>query len=212
MIVNLPGGRRIAVDSKAPLEAFLEAVAAATEEERNSLPGPAQPAGSGAHGPAGEARVIRSSFDPAPDIVVLFLPGESFFSAALEQDGTLIEDAMEKRVMLATPTTLIALLLAVAYGWRQEQASQNAEEISDLGKELYDRMKKFVDYFENVGTGLRRAVDAFNQAVGSLETRVMPSARKFKELGAATGDEIGELETADEMPRALAIPERSELE
>jgi DNA recombination protein RmuC len=141
--------------------------------------------------------------------VVLFLPGESFFSAALEQDRTLIEDGLRKRVVLATPTTLIALLWAVAYGWRQERITENARVISELGKELYDRMRPFLAHFQGIGSALAREVDSYNKAVGSLEGRVLPSARKLKELGAATGDDLPVIEPVDELPRALTAAEGS---
>jgi DNA recombination protein RmuC len=206
MMVNLPGDRRIVVDVKAPLQAFLDASNAATEEERV------------AH-LARHAQLVRShmeqlgsknyweQFEHAPEIVVLFLPGESFFAAALEQDKTLIEDGMERRVILATPTTLIALLRAIAFGWRQESIAQNAKEISELGKQLYDRIATFVTHLEAVGNGLERSVDAYNRAIGSLELRVLPSARKFKELGAATGEDIPLIETVDDAPRSLEVPD-----
>jgi len=206
MIVNLPGGRRIAVDAKVPLLAYLDAASATNEDDRRK--------NLARHGQLVRAHLnqlaVRSyweQFDPAPEMVVLFLPGESFFAAALEQDRTLIEDGMEKRVILATPTTLIALLRAVAYGWRQEQLERNAQAISDLGKQVYDRVRTFVEHFEGVGSALRRAIESYNKAVGSLESRVLPSARRFKELGAATGEEIIEAEPVDETPRALAAPE-----
>jgi DNA recombination protein RmuC len=196
MMVNLPSARRIAVDAKAPLQAFFDACSAVTEAERRALL-------------SRHAQIVRDhmnqlsarnyweQFDDAPEFVVLFLPGESFFAAALEQDRTLIEDGMDKRVILATPTTLIALLRAVAFGWRQVSAEQNAKEISDLGKELYDRIKTFVEHLDSMGTALGRSVDAYNRAVGSLELRVLPSARRFMTLEAATGQSIPETKTVD---------------
>jgi DNA recombination protein RmuC len=207
MIVNLPGGRRIAVDAKVPLQAFVDAAGSASEEDRTkSLAKHGQLVR--AHMNQLAARSYWEQFDHAPEMVVLFLPGESFFAAALEQDRTLIEDGMEKRVILATPTTLIALLRAVAYGWRQEQMEKNAQAVSELGKQLYDRVRTFLVHFEAVGNALQRSIENYNKAVGSLESRVLPSARRFKELGAATGDEIIDLEPVDETPRALAAPDR----
>jgi len=206
MIVHLPNGREIAVDAKAPLQAFLDAAAATTEDERREkLSRHAQLVRDRMKELS--AKAYWDQFDPAPEIVVLFLPGESFFSAALEQDRTLLEDGMQKHVVIATPTTLIALLRAVAFGWRQEQIAQNAREISALGKDLYDRVRTFLGHFEGVGSSLKRATESYNRAVGSLESRVLPSVRKFKELGAATGDAIPELEPVDETTRELSAPE-----
>jgi DNA recombination protein RmuC len=206
MIVHLPNGREIAVDAKAPLQAFLDAAAATTEDERREkLSRHAQLVRDRMKELS--AKAYWDQFDPAPEIVVLFLPGESFFSAALEQDRTLLEDGMQKHVVIATPTTLIALLRAVAFGWRQEQIAQNARQISTLGKDLYDRVRTFLGHFEGVGASLKRATENYNRAVGSLESRVLPSVRRFKELGAATGDAIAEIEPVDETTRELNAPE-----
>lgn len=146
-------------------------------------------------------------FTKAPEFVVMFVPGESFLAAALEHDQRLMEDGMEKRVVLATPTTLIALLKAVAYGWRQEQIAQNAQDISDLGRQVYERMRVLAEHLVKVGKGLESATTAYNEAVGSLESRVLPAARRFKELGAAPGAEIPVIEAIDTQPRQLAVPE-----
>jgi DNA recombination protein RmuC len=206
MIVNLPGGRRIAVDAKVPLQAFLDALAGTTEEERKAqFARHAQLVR--VHMNQLGARSYWEQFPQAPEIVVLFLPGESFFSAALEQDRTLIEDGMEKRVVLATPTTLITLLRAIGYGWRQEELAKNTQEISDLGRQLHDRIRAFVAHFEGIGSSLGKAVETYNKARASLETRVLPGARKFKELRAASSDDIMELEAIDEVPSALPIPD-----
>jgi DNA recombination protein RmuC len=207
MIVNLPGERRIAVDAKVPLQAFWDAAEAGSEDQRaDQMVRHAKLVRE--HMNQLAARSYWEQLDPNTELVVLFLPGESFFAAALEQDRTLIEDGMEKKVILATPTTLIALLRAVAYGWRQEQVARNAQAISELGKQLYDRVRTFVTHFEGVGSALERSIESYNKAVGSLESRVLPSARRFKELGAAPGEEIQELEPVDETPRALAARER----
>jgi DNA recombination protein RmuC len=210
MIVNMPGGRRIAVDAKAPLQAFLDAASATTEEERAQ-----QLERHGAlvrdHMNKLAKREYWDQFgQDQPEIVVMFLPGESFFSAALEQERTLMEEGIEKRVILATPTTLIALLRAVEYGWRQEQIAHNAQVISDLGKEMYDRLRTFVGHFAGIGSSLKKALENYRKAASSLESRVLISARKFKEMGAATGEEIPLVEPVDAEVRLLEVGEQEE--
>jgi DNA recombination protein RmuC len=144
---------------------------------------------------------------PTPEFVLLFLPGENFYSAALEHDPKLIEDGVNQGVIIATPTTLIALLKAVSYGWRQEQMAANAQEVSKLGKDLYDRLRKFTEYFSDIGKNLDRALESYNKGVGSLEARVLVTARKFKERGAIAGEEIEVIEPIDKSSRALTLDE-----
>ncbi|MHC4442117.1 MAG: DNA recombination protein RmuC [Planctomycetota bacterium] len=202
MVVHLPGQRTVVVDAKAVLDAYLDAVAATDETQRQEC--------LKRHADQIRSRIkelsAKSYWDKlatAPEFVVLFLPGESFFSAAVEIDRTLIEDAIASRVVLASPTTLIALLRAIAYGWRQEQIAQNAEQISQLGRELFDRMRTLTEHLSRIGAGLDRAVDSYNKAAASLESRILPSARKFKELGAATGQDINELSSIEQTSRRL---------
>ena len=208
MIVNLPGNRRIAVDAKVPLQAFLDAVNPEKSEAERAQALATHGELVRGHMNQLAERKYWEQVGPELELVVLFLPGESFFSAALEQDRQLIDDGMQKKVVLATPTTLIALLRSAAYLWQQEKITQNAKQISELGKELYDRLKTFLGHFQTLGLSIERAVESYNKAVGSMESRVLVSARKFKELGAATGEEITELEPVDEAPRALAAPEK----
>lgn len=206
LVVRLPGGKQVIVDAKAPLSAYFDAVESQDEAERLLKLGD-------------HARQVRdhlqrlgskaywSQFDNTPEFVVMFLPGEALFSAALSHDPLLIEHGIANRVVLASPTTLIALLKAVSYGWRQERLQANAQEISDLGRELYQRLLVLATHYDDVKRGLDRAVDAYNRSVASLETRVLVTARRFRDLGASSGDDIQEIETIEKTTRAVQAPE-----
>ena len=200
--VLLPSGKNVIVDAKAPLQAYLDSLEAPTDETRLArLKDHARQVRE--HMTKLAAKSYWDYLKPSPEFVVLFLPGETFFSAALEQDPSLIEQGVNQRVILATPTTLITLLRAVAYGWRQEQLAENAQRISELGKELYDRLASMAANIGGLGAALRNCVEKYNRAVGSLELRVMPAARRFKELGVSAKEEIAPLEPLATIPREL---------
>jgi DNA recombination protein RmuC len=203
MIVRLPGGRSIVVDAKAPLTAFLDA-AAATEE-------PVRRAALHRHGHQVAEHVRQLSgkqywgqFQPAPELVVLFLPGDHFFSAALEHQPGLIEEALAKKVIIATPVTLISVLKGIAYGWNQQQLADNAEQIRRVAAEFYDRVQMVYASYADTGRQLEKAVEAYNRSVGSWEARLLPSMRKLRDLGIAGPEPAGAeiVDVAARRPRA----------
>lgn len=207
LIVHLPAGKTVVVDAKASLNAYLEALEAPDDNARLSrLQQHAIQVRT--HIEKLARKAYWEQFESTPDFVVLFLPGEMFFSAALERDPMLIEFGADKKIILATPTTLIALLRAVCYGWRQEKLAQNAREISQLGRELYKRFADLSLHLGRLGRSLNSSVEAFNKVAGNIESRVLVSARKFRELGAAPlGMEIEELAPVDQIARDLQAPE-----
>jgi DNA recombination protein RmuC len=203
VIVRLPGGKHVIVDAKVPLDAYLKAMEAPDEVARQALL-------------VEHSRQVRTHLSQlgakgyftdvraTPEFVVMFLPGEMFFSAALEQDPGLIEFGVDRKVIPASPTTLIALLRAVAYGWQQDAMEENARKISELGRNLYDSLRALGGHFDDLGTRLKSSLEAYNKAVGSLEGNVLVKARRFKELQAANGgEEIAVLEVIDRVPRML---------
>lgn len=207
MVVRMPAGRVVVVDAKAPTGAFLAAVEAADESAREKFL-------------ADHARQVRDhfkrlsaksyweQFGDAPEFVVMFVPGESFFSAAVQADPALLDDAANDRVLIATPTTLISLLWAVERGWRQEKLAENARAISDQGRELFKRMGVMAGHISGVGEGLRKAIDAYNKSIGSLESQVFPAARKLNELGAGPEDaQFKDIQPLDMAIREVARPE-----
>jgi DNA recombination protein RmuC len=206
LIVRLPGGKNVVVDAKAPLEAYLNAYESQDEDARkqNML---------------SHARQIRDHMaklgqksycdhlKPTPEFVVMFLPGEIFFSSALEYDPSLIEVGVKQNVIVASPTTLIALLKAVAYGWQQEKVAESASQVSELGRELYKRIVTLAEHFARVGKGLSGAVDAYNKTVSSLESRVLVQARRFKELAAAPEKDLPVLDPLEVTAREVQAGE-----
>ena len=207
VIVRLPGGKHVVIDAKAPLDAYLRALDAPDEAGRQAL--------LCEHAKQVRTHVMQlaakgyaAHVTPSPDFVVMFLPGEMFFSAALEHDPELIEYGVEQHVVPASPTTLIALLRAVAYGWQQEAMEENARKISDLGRQLYDAVRVLGGHFDDLGGRLKSSLEAYNKAVGSLEGNVLVKARKFKDLQAANAvEEIPALEPVDRVPRMLQARE-----
>ena len=209
LVVHLPEGRQLVIDAKTPLEAYLEAIDAPTEELRA--------AALERHAQQLEARVRElaaksywAQFEHSPEFAVLFLPGDQFLSGALAKRPDLLDNALRTGVIVATPSTLIALLKAVAHGWRQATVAQNAAQIRDLGQELHRRLGNFLGHFSRAGRQLGGAVDAYNSAVGSLERQVLPGARRFSQLGAATGEPLTGPESIEQPVRSLPCSDEAE--
>ena len=204
MVIRLPKNRSIVIDSKVPLEAYLSAIDAKDEVVRSEKLKEHAKQVRNHFGKLGE-KAYWEQFAPSPEFVVLFLPGESFFSAALEQDPSLIEACVTQRVIIATPTTLIALLKAVAYGWQQETLEKNVIEIGKLGQELFTRVSDMAEHAEDMGKSLKKAVEHYNSMIGSIETRVLVTTRKFKALGDLSAEDIPEITpitvTTRELPK-----------
>lgn len=200
VVVRLPGNQQIVIDAKAPNEAYREAANASDDAVRTAKLAEHAAKVRG-HIDALGGKDYWAQFQPSPEFVVLFLPGDQFLSAALQADATLFDRAIAKKVVLATPATLIALLKVVSYGWRQEDVSRNAQVIADLGRQLYDRIAGFADNLDKVGRGLEGANKAYNAAVGSFEQTLLPGARKFSELGAKGVKELPEPAPVETTPR-----------
>jgi DNA recombination protein RmuC len=206
LVVKMPGGGSVVVDAKVAGQAYIESLEAKDDASRLLK----------LHDHARQVRdhVVKlgaknywAQFERAPDFVVLFLPGETFLSAALEQDPALLEDSYGNRVLIATPTTLIGLLRTVAYGWRQETIAESAKEVSDLGRELYKRLATLTEHFSKVGDRLQSAVKAYNESVGSFERSVLPGARRLKDHGISSSSELAELKEIDLVARTVKTPE-----
>jgi DNA recombination protein RmuC len=207
MVVNLPGGKHVFVDAKSPLQGVLDAYQARDEVERERhLRDHARLLRK--HVKALADKAYWASLDSAPDMVVMFLPGESLLGPALEADASLLEDAMAQRVLIATPTTLLAMLHSVAYGWQQERVAESAQAVSELGRELHTRLVKLSTLLGTLGTRLNSAVRAYNETVGSYEARVLPGARRFADHGAvAEGRELPEIEHVTVSARSVHAAE-----
>jgi DNA recombination protein RmuC len=203
MIVNMPDGRQLVVDVKTPLDAYLSAVEADTDEARDvAIKRHAQAVVERVR--ALSSKAYWSQFERSPDFVVLFIPGDQFLSAALGEIPTLLEDAIRQHVIIATPSSFVALLKAVAYGWRQNLLAENAARIQELAEDLYKRLAKFGEHMAKIGRSLGSSVDAYNSAVGSLERQVLPGARKFTELGLRPEREIEEIAPVEKLTRVPA--------
>ncbi|MDH5360405.1 MAG: DNA recombination protein RmuC [Gammaproteobacteria bacterium] len=206
MVVRMPDGREIIVDVKTPLDAYLTAVEAPDDEQKQvALNRHAKNVRE--HVKSLASKAYWNQFKQAPDFVVMFIPGEQFLSSALDVDRNLMEDALQQKVIISTPTSLVALLRAVAYGWRQEQLAHNAEQIRTVGEELYGRLATFADHLQKVGKSLNSGVDHFNKAVASFDTRVVPSARKFKEMGISAKKELETVEPLEKISRDVTTTE-----
>jgi DNA recombination protein RmuC len=206
LVVRLPGAKTVVVDAKCAGQAYLESLSAGSDEERAAkLRDHARQVRD--HVTKLSAKSYWAQFAQTgmqtPEFVVMFMPGETFLSAALEHDPSLLEQGWSQQVIIATPTTLIALLRAVAYGWRQETIAESAKAISELGRELYTRLATMTDHFAKVGRGLETAVRSYNETIGSLETRVFPSARKFKDHGIAPAAELAPLNVVERGVRTV---------
>ncbi len=203
MIVRMPDGREIIVDVKTPLDAYLSAIEAASDEQRDlELQRHSRNVRNRVNELASKA--YWSQFKNSPDFVVLFIPGDQFLSAALDVDHALLEDALAQQIILATPTSFVALLRAVAYGWRQEQLAMNAEHIKQVGEELYKRLVTFSGHLEKMGRALDSSLKHYNSAVGSFDSRILPRARKFTEMGITASKEISPAEQIETGVRTLA--------
>ena len=204
MIVQLPGNRLIVVDAKVPLSAYLDALEATQTEKRDALLD-RHAAQIATHVQQLARKAYWSQFETTPEFVVLFIPGENFFAAALARNPRLIEDGMQRQVVLATPTTLIALLKAVAYGWRQQQVAENADKVARLGRTLYERLQTMTGHLQQMGHDLDRCVGSYNRMVGSMERRVLVTARSFEDLGVVGSDarRSAALEKIESQPRSL---------
>jgi DNA recombination protein RmuC len=204
MIVRMPGNRHVIIDSKAPLEAFLDAASAPDDDTRRvCLQRHAQQVRTRCRELS--LKSYWSQFDNTPEFVVMFLPGEAFLYAAVEADGSILEDALKNHIIVATPTTLIALLKAIEFGWRQEEITENADKIRELGGQLYDRIATLTDHFDKLGRSLDSTVDAYNRFVGSMQTRVLATARKMNDLGAGGPKEIADPAPVEVRPRELTV-------